>query len=125
VLIGLAAMLVPPALAESKLEGRFKRRGEGRVDLQVFALGTKGPDDEHFVVAGTAIPSECTGELCGLAEPGGTGVLVLTLKEKGLEEACILTLRYGPDRKRVRVEEQGCSDFHGTSCALGGALIRR
>ncbi|KOX53561.1 hypothetical protein ADL19_15825 [Streptomyces purpurogeneiscleroticus] len=112
-----------PAPAGSPFEGRYQGRGDGRVDLQVFDLGDGS--GVHFVVAGTAVPNECTGELRGLANRGGQWGLVLTRKESGSEEACTLTLRFGSDRKRVRVEEQGCGDFHGTSCAFGGDLTRR
>lgn len=112
-----------PSRAESPFEGRYQGRGEGRLDLQVFELGDGS--GTHFVIAGTAIPNECTGELRGLTKPAGARALVLTNKEKGSEEACTLTLRFDPDRKRVRMEEQGCGDFHGTSCAFGGALTRR
>lgn len=119
----LLALVPAPVRAEAPLEGRYQGRGEGRLDLQVFEL--RDGSGAHFIVAGTAIPNECTGELRGLARPSGQGALVLTRKENGSEEACTLTLRFGPDRKRVRMEEQGCSDFHGTSCAFGGALTRR
>ncbi|GJE41587.1 hypothetical protein [Methylobacterium soli] len=112
-----------PAHADSPFEGRYQGRGDGRLDLQVFDLGDGS--GAHFVVAGTAVPNECTGELRGLAKPSGQGSLVLTRKESGSEEACTLTLRFGPDRKRARMEEQGCGDFHGTSCAFDGALTRR
>lgn len=112
-----------PAHADSPFEGRYQGRGDGRLDLHVFEFGDGS--GAHFVIAETAIPNECTGELRGLAKPGRAGALVLTRKEKGSDEACTLTLRFGPDRKRVRVEEQGCGDFHGASCAFGGALARR
>ena len=112
-----------PARADSPFEGRYQGRGEGRLGLQVFELGDGS--GAHFVIAGTAIPNECTGELRGLAKPSGSGTLVLTRKEKGSEEACTLTLRLGPNAKRVRMEEQGCGDFHETSCAFDGALTRR
>ncbi|TXN82707.1 hypothetical protein [Methylobacterium sp. WL8] len=117
------ALVAPPARADSPFEGRYQGRGEGRLDLQVFELGDGS--GAHFVVASTALPNECTGELRGLAKPGGPGALVLTRKETGSEEVCTLTLRFGSDRKRVRAEEQGCGDFHGTSCAFNGALTRR
>ena len=78
----------------------------------------------HFVVVGTAIPDQCTGELRGLAKPGDPGALMLTRKDKGSDETCTLTLRFSRDRKRVRIEERRCGNFHGTSCAFGGALTR-
>ncbi len=49
---------------------------------------------------------------------------MLTRKDKGSDETCTLTLRFSPDRKRVRIEERRCGNFHGTSCAFGGALTR-
>ncbi|MCY1644016.1 hypothetical protein [Methylorubrum sp. SL192] len=122
VLVALAVTAMP-AHADSPFEGHYQGRGEGRLDLQVFELGDGS--GTHFVVAETAIPNECTGELRGLAKPGGAGVLTLNRKGSGSEEICALTLRFGSDRKRVRMEEQGCGDFHGTSCAFAGALTRR
>lgn len=119
----LLALAAAPARAESPLEGRYQGRGEGRLDLQVFELGDGS--GSYFVVAGTAIPEQCTGELRGLAKPAGPGALALTRKDSGSDEVCTLTLRFGPDRKRVRMEERGCGDFHGTSCAFDGALTRR
>lgn len=119
----LAFALAAPAWADSSFEGRYQGRGDGRLDLRVFEFGDGS--GAHFVIVETAIPNECTGELRGLAKPGGMGALVLTRKEKGADEACNLILRFGSDRKRVRVEEQGCGDFHGTSCAFGGTLTRR
>ena len=119
ILMSLAFATVP-AQAVSPFEGRYKGRGEGRLDLQVFELGDGS--GAHFVVAGTAIPDQCTGELRGLAKPGGPGALMLTRKDKGSDETCTLTLRFGPDRKRV--QERRCGDFHGTSCAFDGALTR-
>ncbi|KQP07884.1 hypothetical protein ASF28_12350 [Methylobacterium sp. Leaf99] len=117
------ALVAASAHAESTFEGRYQGRGDGRLNLQVFDLGDgRGA---YFVVADTAIPNECTGELRGLAITNGVGALVLTRKKKGSEEACILTLRFGPVRKRVRIEEHGCDGFHGTSCAFIGALTRR
>ena len=125
VLVGLAAMLASPALAESKLEGRFKGRGEGRLDLQVFALGTEGPDDEHLVIAGTGIPNECTGEVRGVARTVSTGTLRLRRKTDEPEQICEITLRYSPDFTRVEMTAERCSDFHGTSCDFVGSLKRR
>lgn len=119
----LLALAAAPARAESPFEGRYQGRGEGRLNLQVFELGDGS--GAHFVVAGTAIPNACTGELRGLAKPGGSGALVLIRRESGSEEVCALTLRFGPDRKRVQMEERDCGDFHGTSCAFDGALTRR
>lgn len=124
-LIGLAAMLVSPALAESKLEGRFQGRGEGRLDLQVFALGTEGPDDEHLVIAGTAIPNECTGEVRGVSRKVSTGTLRLRKKTDEPDQVCEVTLRYSPDFTRVEMTAERCSDFHGTFCDFVGSLKRR
>ncbi|MDP4006320.1 hypothetical protein [Methylobacterium sp. NEAU K] len=109
--------------AESPFEKRYQGRGDGRLDFQLFELGDGS--GAHFVVADTAIPNECTGEPRGLATPGGPRALVLTRKPSGSEEACTLRLRFGPNAERVRAEEQGCGDFHGASCAFGGALTRR
>lgn len=119
----LLALVPAPVRAESPFEGRYQGRGEGRLDLQVFEFGDGS--GSHFVVAGTAIPEQCTGALRGLAKPAGPGALMLTSKDSGSDEVCTLTLRFGPDRKRVRMEERGCGDFHGTSCAFDGALTRR
>lgn len=117
------ALATASARAEPPFEGRYQGSGEGRLDLQVFEFGDGS--GSHFVVAGTEIPEQCTGELRGLAKPAGPGALVLTRKDRGLDDTCTLTLRFGPDRRRVRMEERGCGDFHGTSCAFDGALTRR
>lgn len=111
------------AKAEAPFEGRYHGRGEGRLDLQVFEFGDGSRN--HFVVAGTAIPDQCTGELRGLAKPAGPGALELTRKDSGADEVCTLTLRFGSDCKRVRMEERGCGDFHGPACAFDDALTRR
>lgn len=121
--LALLALTAAPARAESPFEGRYQGRGEGQLDLQVFEFGDGS--GSHFVVAGTAIPDQCTGELRGLAKPAGPGALALTRKDSGSDETCTLTLRFGPDHKRVRMEERGCSDFHGPACAFDGALTRR
>ncbi|CAO4132636.1 hypothetical protein [Methylorubrum extorquens] len=122
VLVALTVTAMP-AQADSPFEGRYQGRGEGLLNLLVFELGDGS--GTHFVVAEMAIPNECTGELRGLAKSGSAGVLVLSRKGSDSEEICTLTLRFGSDRKRVRMEEQGCGDFHGTSCAFAGALTRR
>ncbi|WP_298951127.1 hypothetical protein [uncultured Methylobacterium sp.] len=116
-------LIAAPVHAESPFEGRYQGRGEGRLNLQVFNLGDGS--GTHFVVAETAIPNECTGELRGLAKSGGAGVLLLTRKVSDSEKICTLTLRLSSDRKRVRMEEKNCGDFHGTSCAFDGAMTRR
>lgn len=118
--LGLAA---EPVRAGSPFDGRYQGRGEGRLDLQVFEFGDGS--GSHFVVANTAIPDQCTGELRGLAKAAGPGALALTHKDSGSDETCTLTLRFGPERRRVRMEERGCSDFHGSACAFDGTLTRR
>lgn len=123
VLLSLTLATAPAQAAGSPFEGRYQGRGEGRLDLQVFDLGDGS--GTHFVVANTAMLNQCTGELRGLAKPGGPRALILTRKESGSEDVCTLSLRFGSDRKRVQIEEQGCGDFHGTSCAFDGVLTRR
>lgn len=123
-LIVLATLLSAPAFAESSLEGRFQGRGEGKLDLQVYALGTDKPD-EHLVIAETAIPNECTGEVRGVARKQGTGVLRLRKLTDEPDQVCEVTLRYSPDGKRVAMTAAGCGDFHGTSCDFVGSLKRR
>jgi hypothetical protein len=59
-LVVLATLLASPAYARSLLEGRFQGRGESKLDLQVYALSTDGPGDEHLVIAETAISSRAS-----------------------------------------------------------------
>lgn len=82
------ALAAAPARAEAPLEDRYQGRGDGRVDLQMFEFGDGS--GARFVITGTAIPNECTGELRGLAKTGSAGALVLSLKDKGSDEACTL-----------------------------------
>lgn len=120
VLITLAGA---PASAASPFEGRYQGRGEGQLALQVFALDDGS--DTHFVLAETALPNQCTGDLRGLARPSGPMTLVLRKTEPGAEETCTLTLRFSADRARVRMEEKDCSTYHGAACAFDGSLKRR
>ena len=119
----LIALAGAPALAASPFEGRYQGRGEGQLALQVFALDDGS--DAHFVLAETALMNQCTGDLRGLARPSGPMTLVLRKTEPGAEEACTLTLRFSADRARVRLEERGCSTYHGATCAFDGSLKRR
>ncbi len=112
-----------PAFAASQFEGRYQGRGEDQLALQVFALDDGS--DAHFVLAETALPNQCTGDLRGLARPSGPMTLVLRKTEPGAEEACTLTLRFSVDHARVRMEETGCSYYHGAACAFEGSLRRR
>jgi hypothetical protein len=122
VLVALVVTAVP-AQADSRFEGRYQGRGEGRLSLKVFEA--RDGTDAHFVIAETAVPDVCTGELIGIGRRSGPSTLVSSHKASGSDEACTLTLRFGSDRKRVRMEGHGCGDFHGTSCAFVGALTRR
>lgn len=124
-LIVLAPLLSSPAFAEVPLEGRFRGQGEGRLDLQVYALGTNGPGDEHLVIAETAIPNACTGEVRGIARRQGAGVLRLRKPSGEPDQVCKVTLHYSPEGKRVAMTAAGCCGFHGTSCDLVGRLKRR
>lgn len=119
----LIALVGAPAFAASPFEGRYQGRGEGQLALQVFALDDGS--DTHFVLAETALPNQCTGDLRGLARPSGPMTLVLRKTEPGAEETCTLTLRFSADRARVRMEEKDCSTYHGTACAFDGSLKRR
>lgn len=123
-LLVLVPLLTAPALAEPTFEGRFKGRGEGALDLQVFALGADKPG-EHLVIAETAIPNACTGEVRGVARRQGPGVLRLRKATDEPGQFCEITLRYGPDGKRVAMSAEGCGDFHGTACDFVGTLTRR
>lgn len=124
-LIILATLLTSPALAQTPLEGRFQGRGEGRLDLQVYALSTDGPGDEHLVIAETAIPNACTGEVRGVAHRQGAGVLRLRKPSSEPDQVCEVTLRYSPDGQRAAMSAEQCGDFHGTSCDFVGSLKRR
>lgn len=124
-LIVLATLLASPAYAQSPLEGRFQGRGEGKLDLQVYALSTDGPGDEHLVIAATAIPNECSGEVRGVASRQGAGVLRLSKRSGETNQVCEVTLRYSPDGKHVAMTAERCGDFHGTSCDFVGSLKRR
>lgn len=96
-LIVLATFLASPAIGQTPLEGRFQGRGEGRLDLQVYALSTDGPENEHFVIAETAIPNTCTGEVRGIARRQGARVLRLRKPSSEPDQVCEVTLRYSPD----------------------------
>ena len=54
-LIALATLLALPAFAQSPLEGCFQGPGESKLGLQVYALSTDDPADEHLVIAETTI----------------------------------------------------------------------
>ena len=112
-----------PAQADPPFEGRYQGRGEGRLSLKVFEA--RDGTDTHFEIAETAVPNVCTGELIGIGRRSGPSTLVSSHKASDSEEVCTLTLRFGSNSKRVQMEEQGCGDFHGTSCAFVGALTRR
>lgn len=122
VLVALAVTAMP-AQADSPFEGRYQGRGEGRFSLKVFEA--RDGTDAHFVIAETAVPNVCTGEFTGIGRRCGPSTLVSSHKASDSEEVCTLALRFGSDRKSVRMEEQGCGDFHGASCAFAGGLIRR
>lgn len=119
----LAALISAPALAVSPFEGQYQGRGEGRLQLRVFEVGDG--TGAHFIIAETAIPNACTGELIGMGRPSGAGVLILHQTDSDADEVCTLTLRFSPDGKRVRMTPQGCGYFHGTSCDFDGELSRR
>lgn len=124
-LVVLATLLASPAFAQAPLQGRFQGPGEGKLDLQVYALGIDGPGDEHLVIAETAIPNECTGEVRGVAHRQGAGVLRLRKPSSEPDQVCEITLRYSPDGQRVAMSAEQCGDFHGTSCDFVGSLKRR
>lgn len=112
-----------PAHADSPFEGRYQGRGEGRLTLKVSARGTAGSSAGYTVDAFTGIPNACSGTISGVARRVDSDTLRLSMK--GDETVCEITLRFASDRKRVSMEEQGCSDFHGPACAFDGALTRR
>ncbi|MBY0251304.1 MAG: hypothetical protein K2X54_07970 [Methylobacterium organophilum] len=124
-LIVLATFLASPAIAQTPLEGRFQGRGEGRLDLQVYALSTDRPENEHLVIAETAIPNTCTGEVRGLARREGARVLRLRKPSSEPDQVCEVTLRYSTDGQRVAMSAERCGDFHGTLCDFAGSLKRR
>ncbi|RVU14180.1 hypothetical protein [Methylobacterium oryzihabitans] len=119
----LFAISAAPAQANPSFEGRYQGRGEGRLTLKVSPRGKAGSAPTYAVDAFTGIPNACSGTVSGVARQIDTNTLRLSLP--GDEAACEITLRFGTDRKRVRMEEQGCSDFHGPACAFDGALTRR
>ena len=119
----LSTLASSPAFAASPFEGRYQRRGEGQLALQVFKLDDGS--DAHFVLAETALMNQCTGDLRGLARPSGPMTLVLRKMEPGAEETCTLILRFSADHAWVRMEEKGCSYYHGAACAFDGSLKRR
>ncbi|WP_210168767.1 hypothetical protein [Methylobacterium sp. Leaf465] len=119
----LLAISVTPIQANPSFEGHYQGRGEGRLTITVSSLGQAGPAVTYSVEAFTGITNACSGTVSGAARRIDTDTLRLSLK--GDEAACELTLRFGADRKRVRMEEQGCGDFHGPACSFDGALTRR
>ncbi|AMB47580.1 hypothetical protein [Methylobacterium sp. AMS5] len=119
----LLAVAVAPAQANPSFEGRYQGRGEGRLTLKVSPHGKAGSTATYSIDAFTGIPNACSGTVSGVADRIDANTLRLSLK--GEEAACEITLRFGADRKRVRMDEQGCGDFHGPACAFEGALTRR
>ncbi|MCJ2132391.1 hypothetical protein [Methylobacterium sp. E-045] len=127
-IIGLAAiasLLASNAYADLRLEGRFQGRGDGRLEVQVHALDTEGESGAYLVIADTAIPNQCTGEVRGTARKLDASTLRLRAKTDDPNEFCEITLRYNGDRSRVLVTSENCDHFHGPSCDFGGALKRR
>ncbi|GJE19297.1 hypothetical protein [Methylobacterium marchantiae] len=127
-IIGLAAigaLLTSTAYADLRLEGRFQGRGDGRLELRVLALNTDGDSGAYLVIADTAIPNQCTGEVRGTARKLDTSTLRLRAKTDDPNEFCEITVRYSGDRSRVQVTSENCDHFHGPSCDFGGTLKRR
>lgn len=114
-----------PAQSEPRLEGRFQGRGEGLLSLRVADVSTDQNRPEYYVTVDTAVPNACTGSVGGLAALINPGTLRLHQKGEGSEETCAVTLRFSPDRNRVTMSAQSCSDFRGMSCDFTGALKRR
>lgn len=126
--IGLAAiggLLTSNAYADRRLEGRFQGRGDGRLELQVLALNTDGESGSYLVIADTAIPNQCTGEVRGTAKKLDASTLRLRVKADEPNEFCEITVRYNGYRSRVQVTSENCGHFHGPSCDFGGTLKRR
>jgi hypothetical protein len=119
----LLALAAAPARAEAPFEGRYQGRGEGRLSLTVSSRGGAGPGATHTIDAFTGIPNACSGTISGVARRVDADTLRLSVK--GDEAVCEITLRFGPDRKRVRMDEQECGNFHGPACAFDGTLTRR
>ncbi|KQP48918.1 hypothetical protein ASG40_20095 [Methylobacterium sp. Leaf399] len=113
------------AQSEPRLEGRFQGRGEGLLTLRVADVSTEPNRPEYYVTTDTAVPNECTGSVGGLATLINPGTLRLRQKGEGSEQTCEVTLRFSPDRSRVTMSAQNCSDYHGMSCDFAGALKRR
>ncbi|GJD93145.1 hypothetical protein [Methylobacterium iners] len=125
VIAGLAVLNGGQALAEPKLDGEFRGRGEGRLTLQVFALDDPSPvAGAYFVSLQTALPNRCTGQVTGIARTSAP--LTLTLRQKPDEDGdtCEVVLRYTSDGKGLRVDENACGNWHGRECAFEGKLTR-
>ncbi len=114
-----------PAHSEPRLEGRFQGRGEGLLTLRVADVSTDQNRPEYYVTADTAVLSECTGSVGGLATLINPGTLRLRQKSDGSEQTCEVTVRFSADRGRVTMSAQSCSHFRGMSCDFAGALKRR
>ena len=114
-LAALACFIAGPALADSRMEGRFQGRGEGQLALSVFAMGLDNPDAGYFVLAETSVRNECSGDLRGIARRVNDTTLRLTRKPEDAEESCELTLRFSADRSLVQMTAKSCSGFHGAS----------
>lgn len=124
-LAAVGSLLTSNAYADLRLEGRFQGRGDGRLELRVLALNTEGESGSYLVIADTAIPNQCTGEVRGTARKQDASTLHLRVKADDPNEFCEITVRYNGDRSRVQVTSENCDHFHGPSCDFGGTLKRR
>lgn len=124
-LFGISVLTSAVARAEPTFDGEFKGRGEGRLSLQVFALDDpQAIAGMYFFSVETAALNRCTGQVAGIARKTAQNTLTLRKKPDENEEACEITLRYTPDGKSVRVEENACAYWHGTECAFDGRLTK-
>ncbi len=117
-----ALLLVSPAVAASP-EGAFRRRGAYPLGATVFALDSA----EHFVGRFTTghpdDANHCGGTFTATGHREQENRLVFSGKpEDG--RACRVTMTFNRSFDQALIEEDGCTFYHGASCAFDGTVLR-
>lgn len=115
-------LLVSPAVAASP-EGAFKRGGAYPLGATVFALDSAEPFFGRFTTGRPDDADHCGGTFAATGHREQVNRLVFSGKpEEG--QTCRITMTFNRNFDQALIEEDGCSFYHGASCAFDGTVLR-
>lgn len=105
------ASQTPTASLKHPIAGLWRGRLEGDGEMQITATR------DGFDVVLDVSSENCAGNIEGSAQLNGK---ILTLRKKESNQNCIITANFNNDQ--VKVSEDDCMLYHGTTCGFSGML---